>query len=205
VLKRVYSSLAALTLAAFIFAPTVSHAQTVVVPDKGENTLSQEDVSPPSNPNEGVTVKITHSLTPTIPSLKSNSEKVGILPLISDPDGWQSRGLYYGVAYTGNDTFVYTPDEDGVNWRSAGGNFLLEFREVNNSFVEQLLEYDGIGNKDEQVKTPYRIDAYPNGYTQITYNNIGGFVDGSNNEAEFYIASYDAGPGQASFGVEGFD
>ncbi|BBN99925.1 hypothetical protein [Sporolactobacillus terrae] len=94
----------------------------------------------------------------------------------------------------------YTPS-GSANWRSAGGNFKVEFTNVKNSFTVQLREYDGADNQDEFVSHSVRVT----GNGSITWHDISKYVDGSNNEAEFYIATYDAAPSQASFYAEGLD
>ncbi|MBH0158690.1 hypothetical protein IHV10_20105 [Fictibacillus sp. 5RED26] len=128
----------------------------------------------------------------------SNSD-VSILT-ISDPSGWQSRGQYSNTVYVGNTPRQAIPYQSGVNWRSAGGNFKVEFTGIlsGNSFTAQLMEYDA-DNADDPVGQPIRIDAFNN---TLLAENISGFVDDT--EAEFYVHVYNAFT-QDFIYAEGFD
>ncbi|MFC5465007.1 hypothetical protein [Lederbergia graminis] len=88
-----------------------------------------------------------------------------------------------------------------MNWISGGGDFRIVFTDVTNSFTAHLREYDGIGNADEFVGEKVRITED----SIVTWSPIDKWVDGGNEEAEFYITTYNASPGQASFYAEGFD
>lgn len=120
---------------------------------------------------------------------------------ISDPDGWQSRGKYGNNVYVGTNP-TYIPSGDGVNWRSGGGDFKVEFTGISsgNSFTAQLMEYDP-DNADDPVGGQVRIDAFNN---VLLASGISGFVDGSDNEAEFYVKIYNAWTQDYVY-AEGFD
>mgnify|MGYP000447349242 CR=1 FL=1 len=188
--KKIVLPVASLALAASLLAPGVSHAEVsgVTSPEKG-GVATPEVNSSTNDPIEVENVKVTPGSIEMSPFY------------IYDPGGWQSRGKYKGYAYTGDDTFYYTPVGSGDNWKSGGGNFKIEFTAVNNSFTVQLREYDGINNFDEIVGDPIRVT----GNSTITWSGITNQVDGSDDEAEFYITTYNAAPYQASFYAEGFD
>lgn len=69
------------------------------------------------------------------------------------------------------------------------------------SFSIVLKEYDGAGNPDETIGELTRI----NGNADITWEGIDQWVDGDNNEAEFYLAITQASPYGESITGEGFD
>lgn len=89
-----------------------------------------------------------------------------------------------------------------MNWASAGGNFKVEFTDIiaGNSFTVQLMEYDP-DNADDPVGNPVRIDSFNN---ILLAENISGFVDGSDNDAEFYVEVSNAYT-QDYIYAEGFD
>ncbi|PLR78340.1 hypothetical protein CU633_05895 [Bacillus sp. V3-13] len=120
---------------------------------------------------------------------------------ISDPGGWQSRGKYGNYVYNYNN-YTYIPAGDGVNWRSGGGDFKVEFTGITsgNSFSAQLFEYDP-DNADDPVGSAVRIDGFNN---VLLAQNISGFKDGSDNEAEFYVRLSNAYTQDYVYG-EGFD
>lgn len=120
-------------------------------------------------------------------------------PYISDPSGWDSRGKYRGTVLTGNQYSVI-PAEAGVNWRSAGGNFKVDFTDVQGAFTVQLMEYDpGTGN-DSIVGHELRV----NGNGTLLAEGISGSVDGDNDEAEFYVSITQGYAPETIYG-EGFD
>lgn len=193
--KKIGKPIACLAVAALLFAPNTSHAEDgkQFIPDKGEAATANVDLS---------TIDSTDDVTVTVVPSSTDFQKSrfeSIMPLISDPGGWQSRGKYNGLAYTGDDTFYYTPASANTNWLSGGGDFKIQFTNVNNSFTVQLREYDGADNFDEMVGEPVRVSAN----STITWSGISQYVDGA--EAEFYIATYNASPYQASFTAQGFD
>lgn len=132
---------------------------------------------------------------------KASTSDISVLT-ISDPAGWQSRGKYSNSVYVGNTPRQPIPYQTGVNWRSAGGNFKVEFTGIlsGNSFTAQLMEYDGPGDSTT-VGGPIRIDGF---YNTLLAENISGYVDGDNNEAEFYVLVYNAIT-QDTIYAEGFD
>lgn len=197
-LKRLSMLFTSFGVAILLLTPlNISHAEE----GQTEQTLAAKGEPPkiitPSLVRTTGDVKV--SVTPSLIQANKDSGIV-VSPLISDPGGWQSRGKYHGYAYTEYGALYYTPS-GSTNWKSAGGNFKIEFTNVTNSFTVQLREYDGANNADEYVGNSVRVT----GNGSITWSGISSYVDGSNNEAEFYIATYNASPYQASFYAEGFD
>jgi hypothetical protein len=171
--------------------PIMSHAAEVT-PSSAEVIPSPTEYSVKAVTQEEASIK-TESDSSTYGGMTTSS--------ISDPSGWQSRGQYGNYVYVGTN-YTYIPSGSGVNWISGGGDFKVEFTGISsgNSFTAQLMEYDP-DNADDPVGSPIRIDGFNN---VLLAQNITGFTDGSDGDAEFYVKIYNAWTQDYVYG-EGFD
>lgn len=187
---RINKILMGIGLAAFLTVPTSVYAST-------EASQDSTNLQPPQV--RALTPQETELITPENRMVSSQTTA----PLaVSDPSGWQSRGKYGGSVYPYYDNKQAIPGGASVNWASAGGNFKVEFTDIiaGNSFTVQLMEYDP-DNADDPVGNPVRIDSFNN---ILLAENISGFVDGSDNDAEFYVEVSNAYT-QDYIYAEGFD